>query len=270
METRVRVYLCLIALVIAIGIPGFMITEGLSAIDALYFCIVTIATVGYGDVVPTTPAGKALAIFVILGGVGSFLGLVVNSMESWFYRIERQKQLKKLNLLIGAFFSVIGRDLLLIFSHGDPAAEEISELLQAPGEWTDRACGELKKALEGRDFRLDTARVGLEETRRLLVAHRDFLVRLLENPMILEKERFTDTLLALFHLAEELECREEFACLPASDLEHLGGDMARIYRLLVLEWVEYMRYLKEHYPYLFSLALRKNPFDHGASPVVRE
>jgi hypothetical protein len=39
--------------------------------------------------------------------------------------------------------------------------------------------------------------------------------------------------------------------------------------LLVLEWVSYMRYLKEHYPYLFSLAMRTNPFDAEASPVVR-
>ena len=51
---------------------------------------------------------------------------------------------------------------------------------------------------------------------------------------------------------------------------HLEGDIVRIYRLLVLEWVNYMRYLQSNYGYLFSLAMRMNPFDPEASPVVRD
>jgi len=38
--------------------------------------------------------------------------------------------------------------------------------------------------------------------------------------------------------------------------------------LLVQEWLDYMEYLKVNYPYLFSLAMRTNPFDRKASPVV--
>jgi hypothetical protein len=33
-------------------------------------------------------------------------------------------------------------------------------------------------------------------------------------------------------------------------------------------WLEYMEHLKDNYPYLFSLAMRVNPFDKTASPVV--
>jgi len=39
---------------------------------------------------------------------------------------------------------------------------------------------------------------------------------------------------------------------------------------LMLEWITYMEYLKIHYPYLFSLAMRKNPFDESASVVVKQ
>jgi hypothetical protein len=45
--------------------------------------------------------------------------------------------------------------------------------------------------------------------------------------------------------------------------------MNRVYRLLITEWLTYMQYLKKHYPYLFSLAMRKNPFDRNASVVVQ-
>lgn len=39
--------------------------------------------------------------------------------------------------------------------------------------------------------------------------------------------------------------------------------------VMALEWIAYMQYLKKHYPYLFSFALRINPFDQEASPIVR-
>ena len=37
---------------------------------------------------------------------------------------------------------------------------------------------------------------------------------------------------------------------------------------LIAEWLAYMRHLKKNYPYLFSLALRTNPFDPQASAVI--
>jgi hypothetical protein len=47
-------------------------------------------------------------------------------------------------------------------------------------------------------------------------------------------------------------------------------DINRGYRLLVFEWVTYMEHLKEHYPYLFSLAMRTNPFDPEAQAEIRD
>jgi hypothetical protein len=57
--------------------------------------------------------------------------------------------------------------------------------------------------------------------------------------------------------------------LSEADAAHLAGDIRRAYGLLVIEWLSYMRHLREDYPYLFSLAARMNPFDPEASPEVR-
>ncbi|HON79842.1 MAG TPA: hypothetical protein PK544_15215, partial [Spirochaetota bacterium] len=65
-------------------------------------------------------------------------------------------------------------------------------------------------------------------------------------------------------------CRDDLEGQPRSDREHLAGDVNRFYLLLVREWLVYMKYLKNSYPFLFSLAVRLNPFDPDASPVVRE
>jgi len=43
----------------------------------------------------------------------------------------------------------------------------------------------------------------------------------------------------------------------------------RVYLLLVDEWLAYMEHLKNFFPYLFSLAMRTNPFDRQASPIVK-
>lgn len=46
--------------------------------DALWWAVATVTTVGYGDVVPVTPAGRALAHVLMLGGIGLFAALTAN------------------------------------------------------------------------------------------------------------------------------------------------------------------------------------------------
>jgi hypothetical protein len=94
-------------------------------------------------------------------------------------------------------------------------------------------------------------------------------MRLLENPILLEHTEFTEMLRALFHLTEELGSRDNLTDLPETDYAHLAKDIQRVYTQLVSQWLDYMIYLKNNYPYLFSLAMRKNPFDETASPIVR-
>jgi hypothetical protein len=87
---------------------------------------------------------------------------------------------------------------------------------------------------------------------------------------LLEHEHFSELLRAVFHLSEELSARKTLENLPQPDIKHLNGDVRRIYTLLAKQWIDHMEYLKKAYPYLFSLAMRTNPFDEKASPIVKE
>jgi len=86
---------------------------------------------------------------------------------------------------------------------------------------------------------------------------------------LLEHEEFTELLWAVFHLSEELSNRATVKDLPETDYDHLSGDIKRAHRLLVREWLAHMEHLKIDYPYLFSLAVRMNPFDPNASAQVQ-
>lgn len=116
---------------------------------------------------------------------------------------------------------------------------------------------------------MDSQNGNLAELRNFLVEKRDFLLRLLENPNLLEHESFTELLWAVSHLTEELIARADVSTLSNADYAHLSGDIKRAYLALIFEWLEYMRHLKDDYPYLFSFAVRMNPFDPNATPEIK-
>ena len=182
---------------------------------------------------------------------------------------ERQVRREKMNMLFGAFFTTIGTPLLARFSRADPNIGAVRPRLAA-GTWDAGRFREVQACLAEYRCSLPPGGVDLGALRDFLARQEDFLLRLIENPAIFEHESFTDLILALDHLFEELRARGDLTALPASDLTHLAGDMQRVYSRLVPEWVAYMEYLKAHYPYLFSLAMRTNPFDPSASAIVRE
>ncbi|MBI5376830.1 MAG: hypothetical protein HZA77_15455 [Candidatus Schekmanbacteria bacterium] len=181
---------------------------------------------------------------------------------------EKQARLEKLNMVIGAFFSEVGTRLLTSFSDYDPSLDKIRKELMVNNNWDAGAFTNVTMRLKSYNYTIDIRKVHLPELRTFLVAKRNFLLGLLENSSLLEHESFTDQLWAVFHLTEELENRTDFSNLPESDLEHIAGDIKRAYALLVHEWLAYMQHMKDNYPYLFSLAMRTNPFDQNASAIV--
>jgi hypothetical protein len=182
---------------------------------------------------------------------------------------DRRERMEKLNMVIGVFFSEVGTKLLTIFSASDPNIEKIRSDLVVGPQWTEKqflvACEQLKKY----DYKVDIGQIDLESLKSFLVSKRSSMVQLLENPVLLEHESFTESLRAVFHVTEELDMRKSLQGLPDSDYVHLSLDMKRAYTQLVSEWLDYMRYMKNRYPYLYSLAMRTNPFDKEASPIVR-
>jgi hypothetical protein len=181
---------------------------------------------------------------------------------------EKRSMLKKMNMVIGAFFSEVGTHLLKSLYDFDANAESIRKDLIVSNKWSKKDYSLTLKHLTGYDYNVDAKRSDLGNLKTFLIDKRDFLLGLLENPNLLEHESFSELLWAVFHLTEELASRKDFSDLPETDTQHLSGDIKRAYVLLISQWLTYMQHLQEDYPYLFSLAIRTNPFDPQAHAEV--
>jgi voltage-gated potassium channel len=58
------------------GTIFYSLVEGWGVLDSLYFSVMTLLTVGYGDLVPTTDASKAFTILYVLVGAGILVGFI--------------------------------------------------------------------------------------------------------------------------------------------------------------------------------------------------
>ncbi|MDR3591796.1 MAG: hypothetical protein P4N41_19245 [Negativicutes bacterium] len=195
--------------------------------------------------------------------------LITFIIEELLNEREKRSTISRLNMVVGAFFNEIGIALLAKLPAFDENPQRVAPHLLVNGQWDDKQFLSARRLISRHDFRINSQKGDLNDLKTFLGHRKTFLLRLLENPTLTEYESFTEMLLAVFHLSDELSRREKTSDLPADDYHHLSIDTGRAYRALIFEWLRFMNHLKHDYPYLFSLAVRTNPFDPEASVIVK-
>lgn len=69
-----RALLLIAAVAVSVATGFYAVVEDLRLLDALYLAVITLATVGYGDVAPATDAGKIFTMVYVMTGTGVLLG----------------------------------------------------------------------------------------------------------------------------------------------------------------------------------------------------
>jgi hypothetical protein len=194
--------------------------------------------------------------------------LVTLVLDGMLRRHDRLATVQKLNMVVGAFFTDVGTEALQRLSTFDRECDSLAQELRPTVDWKPADFAATRKIAEQSGEGIDARLGDLPGLFEYLHGQRDFLLRLLENPNLLEHDQFTDMLWAVTHLLEELARREDLSRLSEKDLDHLSGDLARAYGALAGQWIGYMSHLQKQYPYLFSLAVRTNPLDPNARAEV--
>ena len=185
-------------------------------------------------------------------------------LDEW----DKRSHLKKLNMVIETFFSEFGKHLLVYLSNYDKNLPHIHDHIIDKDGSCDLNFKSAFKALQNYKADIEIGKIDLLKLSRFLTDRRVFVVNLLQNPNLLEHESFTETLMSVFHIAEELAARD-LPNISQEDLEHTKIDIERAYNHLIYQWLSYMQYTKKHYPYFFLFAMRTNPFDEKASWLDR-
>lgn len=203
-------------------------------------------------------------LFIFLVGELAFIPIEVLLVSLVIDRVIKEREmevlLEKLNLIIGVFFNEVGTTILKCCTSIDPQVDEIAKFLIVEPNWEERNFKEAQEICKNYNFNIEFDKVDLEKMKEFLLSKREFILKLLENPNLLEHETFTHLLTAVFHLEEELLSRDTLN-LKDYEKEHIEVDIKRVYEAIIGQWLLYMKHLKNTFPYLFVTAMSNNPFD---------
>ena len=212
-------------------------------------------------------------IFLYLIGDIAFLPvevmLVSLIIERILNRREKEVRLDKLNMIIGTFFSELGNKLIELLSKHDTSITTVIPYLKINNSWDKKEFNNALNFIKNYKGKILIKHEEINSFKEELINKRDFMLRLLENQNLLEHESFTDLLMSIFHLIEELLIRDNIYNYSENDLSHLNLDINRVYSYIIKEWLNYNYYLKKNYSYLFSLAVRTNPFNEDACVFIK-
>ncbi|QZY55915.1 hypothetical protein [Crassaminicella profunda] len=181
------------------------------------------------------------------------VGIVINQFMA---NRQKKEMLEKLNKLISVFFNEVGQKLVFVMKEFQVDHQSFYENFKDIEHWEDRDFHNMKRKLLDYEYTIDINLGDLQKLKELLQQERQFMIDLLENQNLLEHDKFTDLIWAILHINNEFMVQDRLDTLTKEDMEHITGDILRAYKLLVLEWMDHMKHIKDNYPYLFSLALR--------------
>lgn len=163
----------------------------------------------------------------------------------------KKERMEKLNMLIGLFFTEVGYNVLHLIVKAD-----------RNGKNYIISFNDLNKVMnqvQNHNYNINIEDVDLDEIMDVLLENSNLLVNLISNENIIEHEIFTDLLMSVIHL------RDEIAFYKTDknnmlDFIHIKTDILRVYKNIAIQWVDYLKYLNKFYPFLYDNAIRLNPF----------
>lgn len=166
------------------------------------------------------------------------------------YRAKKDR-IEKINMLVGIFFTEVGGKLMHLIIDSDKDAKNYITNFED--------LNKIKKCLYEYNYKVDMNYIDLCAIKNILVEHNNLFVTLISNESILQHQIFTDLLMSVIHLRDEIIFMEKDK-ESGFNTNHLENDVIRVYKNISIQWIFYLEYLSKSYPFLYNNAIRVNPF----------
>lgn len=166
----------------------------------------------------------------------------------------------KISMIESVFFSESGCDLLRYLHSCDSDSELLRSTLRLTEEWKQKDYLTAKSLLKTYPFNVDEDRLDFYGIRYHLATRHSYYLKVIENPALTEHVDFTDLILDIYLLWEELDGRDDLYTLSAEERNRLCGLVNKIYALLTEEWLDNARNIQQHQPARLSKIIQTNPF----------
>lgn len=220
-----------------------MVSLILVALSAIMFLIHYLA---FGQAVNTAYYSLMNLCFIPINSL-----VVTLILERLIDYKSKQERMEKLNMLISLFFTEVGYKLMHLIIEADKSGKNYIT------SFNDLE--EVKSQVDKHDYNIDIKDIELDKIMDALLEKSNLLVSLISNENITQHEIFTDLLMSVIHLRDEIIFYKNDK-KGELDSSHLEKDILRVYQNISIQWVDYLKYLNKSYPFLYNNAIRLNPF----------
>ncbi len=186
--------------------------------------------------------------------------LVTLGLDRLVEKTHEDETQSKVSIIETLFFGESGGNMLRYLTSFDPNAPQLREILAVKEDWKSTDFVRAKRQLKSHVFRLDGGRVDFFSLHYHLAERQEYYRNLLENPAMTQSNEFTELVMKIYLLGEELDGHTDLYSLPAADQEYLCELLEEIYRELSFFWLDNAYNLSLHNRPRLRLFLRHSPF----------
>lgn len=186
--------------------------------------------------------------------------LVTLGLDQLVEKTHREEARSKVSIIETLYFNESGGTMLRYLTSFDPDAARLRELLQVTEDWHSSDFRQAIRQLKSYPFLLDLDRIDFFGLHYHLSQRHEYYRSMLENPALTQSEAFTEMIMKIYLLWEELDGRTNLYQLPEKDRSYLAELLHEIYRELTEYWLDNVYNHSIHNRFRLHRAVESNPF----------
>lgn len=186
--------------------------------------------------------------------------LVTLGLDQLVEKTHREEARSKVSIIETLYFNESGGTMLRYLTSFDPDAARLRELLQVTEDWHSSDFRQAIRQLKSYPFLLDLDRIDFFGLHYHLSQRHEYYRSMLENPALTQSEAFTEMIMKVYLLWEELDGRTNLYQLPEKDRSYLAELLHEIYRELTEYWLDNVYNHSIHNRFRLHRAVESNPF----------